>query len=173
MAIAEWSWYTHEGDKSDLFYFANTEQTMQELHDYIIKTYNKRRGGFFKRFFRKLFFKKASIYIYEMSMFTDNNCLCIYFRLADLSDPLKFTFTTYKPHAIDIEFGLGEELIDFDSNEVSVKGMLNFMEYFAKYVLDCIKNRDMYKISDIIDSCLKDLQEASYDRGLETVLKQR
>lgn len=172
MAIEEWTWYAHKGDKSDLPYYANTIQTIQELHDFIVRTYNKRRGGFFKRFFRKLFRKKANIYIYEMSMFTDNNYLCIYFRLSDLSDPLKFIFTTYKPHTINVEFGLGEECIDFDSNEVSVKGMLNFMEYLAKYVLDCVKNRNLYTISDIIDRCLKDLQEASYDRGLETVLEQ-
>lgn len=173
MAIEEWTWYAHKGDKSDLPYYANTVQTIQELHDFIVRTYDKRRGGFFKRFFRKLFRKKVDIRVSEMAMPCTNDYLRIYYHLHDIVDSLKFTFSTYEPNRIDIEFGLGEECVDFDANEVSVKGMFYFMEYFAKYVFDCVKNKDMYKISDIIDNCLKDLQEASYDRGLETVLKQR
>lgn len=174
MALEKWQWYTNKGDKSKLAYYANTPETIQELYNFIITTYNKKRGGVLKRLFRELFHIKPDIRVSGISIPDDREYIRIYYTLKDTTDSLIFTFQTRYSNTINIEFGLGDEEVNFNQNEISVKGMFYFMEYTAKFVLDCIKNKELYRIDLIIDKCLENLRkETKNDRELETLLEQR
>lgn len=154
MALETWKWYLNEGDSSNLPYYANTPETIQALRDYVEKAHEKMIGGFFKRFFNKLFHIKPNAYVCTMYTYDTNDRLSIYFRLKDIGDPLKFTFRTQDHNDIRVEMGLGDKYLSFGKHEMDVKGVYEFMKSLANFIYVCVKKKHVYVFDTILDNFL-------------------
>lgn len=154
MALEQWKWYVYgDGDKDPfkMPYYANMPQTIDALDDYITKECTKKHGGFFKRFFRKLFHIKEDVCVNQIFKSSHSMVFVVNFKLKNTSDKLQFTFETYHPNEVMIQFGLGKESILFNKNECSVADMFKFMKGFAEYTYICISSKRIYTLEAVIE----------------------